>query len=229
MVRRNIIGACITTALLLVAGVTAAATDLTDAITGGGKAAGGAAGSYDVDASGAYGVAGETFADATDKVGDTYDQADEILGTTRPSMPTACPSADFTTPELPLDGINTLDVEHADTVQKTMQADTGLVTANADVSAWGHVKGWFQGITDAIGGLFNQAQVEKPDTCKVVADIGAHADSTLSLVDEARSDLDGLARTDAQLPELAPRLSGDYALEHASEVSGDVTGLVSFP
>ena len=236
MVRRNVIGASIASILLLAAGYAGAnSAGLTDIVDAGADAAGGASGSYELDASGAYDVGAATAADGAARAQGAWDIVDSQYVGHRDRLRAQFDSLEqpaFEAPELdavPTHLVQDMDAAHATSFAKNADLQTGLVDAKTDVNAWGHIQAFFSGVADAIGdalGIKDKVQTPHVDaTGMVKAKVGEGFDA----VDEARAQLGAVADTSVALPHAEPRLKGDYALQHAGSLTGQATGILRMP
>lgn len=234
MVRASVgIGCGAVTAVLLLAGL--AAANPVGLFESGGEAAGEAHGGYYVDASGALStvVGGGEQARATVKeqayqADSLYDETkwtawNAVDGVEAPTMPDCACDEIFSQ----LDQVGTLDVAHADEIEKALDLETGLVDAGADVGAAAQVTAFFKdafsGLKDAFGAVKDLLVLDTSaaDQVKPLAEELLHAD------EDVRDQVMGLLDTEAPIPALDPSLSGDFAAQHASQLTSSVIGSAS--
>lgn len=241
MVRASLAtGTGILIALLVTAGFAVAQSNPLALVTGegGGQASGEASGAYYVDASGAVSQATEGHKEIADQARGAWHQSNaayeeargeawQAVDETEPSMP-QCDCSELVDE---LDQVSAVEAEHADKLEKQLAVENEYVDAGADLSAAGHVKAFFKdtfrGVKDAFG------QVErllKVDT-SAQQDVKAQAEELVHTDDEIRGQVTDLVEQEQELPEVQPRVDGNFAADHASEVTSGVLadGAVSLP
>lgn len=231
MVRASVgIGCGAVTALLLLAGL--AAANPVGLFESGGEAAGEAHGGYYVDASGALSTATGGGEQARALVEDNVNQADSAYEDAKwtayglvdqaelPAMPDCACDEVFSQ----LEQVGTLDVAHADSIEKALDLETGMVDAGVDVGAAAQVKAFFKdafnGIKDAFGEIKDLVTLDTSsiDQVKPVAEELLHADEMV------RDQVKGLLDTQAPLPALDPSIAGDFGAAHATQLTSSIVG-----
>jgi hypothetical protein len=201
----------------------------------GGEASGEAHGGYYVDASGALSTVTQGEAEARELVKDQARQADSMVEQTKwtayglveqaevPAMPDCACDEIFSQ----LEQVGALEVAHADQIEKALDLETGLVDAGADLGAGAQVKAFFKdifsGAKDAFGAIKDLVTLDTSaaDDVKPVVEELLHAD------EQVRGQVLGLLDTQAPLPAIDPSIGGDFAAQHATQLTGNVIGTVS--
>jgi hypothetical protein len=234
MVRASVgIGCGAVTAVLLLAGL--AAANPVGLFESGGEASGEAHGGYYVDASGALATVTEGEAQARETVKEQARQADSTYEQAKwtayglieqaemPAMPDCTCDEVFSQ----LEQVGTLDVAHADQIEKALDLETGLVDAGVDVGAAAQVKAFFKdvfsGAKDAFGAIKDLVTLDT----SAVDDVKPTVEELLHADEAVRGEIMGLLDTEAPLPAIDPSLSGDFAAAHATQLTGSIIGTVS--
>lgn len=224
-------GACILTAFLLLAG--AAAANPIALFDGGAKGEGEASGSYYVDATGALDHANGATAHYAEVVS-TAKQADAAYVETRDQIWNQARATEA--PEIPecpcdevfgqLEQVGSMEVAHADSVTKAADLETGIVDAGVDASAAGGVQAWFSDLFKGAGDAFDGLKGLFGVDASAKDDVVASADTLVGAEDELRGELINTLDQNPQLPNLDPRVSGDLAGQHTTELTSSVLGEV---